>query len=68
MSLADIDGYRVYYGTTEGNYTNRIDITDGTSEGTVLRGLPSGTNYIVVTTYDSAGRESEYSEVVIKII
>ncbi len=68
ISLADIDGYRVYYGATKGNYTNRTDVTDGTAEGAVLRGLPPGTIYIVVTTYDTAGRESAYSDVVIRKI
>ena len=66
FSLADIGGYRVYYGATEGNYPNRIDVTDGAAVGTVLRDLPPGTNYFVVTTYDTAGRESGYSDVIIK--
>jgi hypothetical protein len=68
ISLADIDGYRVYYGATEGNYTNRIDVNDGTAEEIALRGLTPGTIYIVVTTYDTAGRESAYSDVVIRKI
>ena len=68
ISLADIGGYRVYYGATEGSYQNRIDVTDGTAVGTVLRDLPPGTNYFVVTTYDTAGRESEYSDVGVKTI
>ena len=68
ISLANIDGYRVYYGTTEGNYTHRIDVTDSTVEGVVVRDLPAGTNYFVVTTYDTDGRESAYSGVVIKTI
>ena len=68
LSLADIGGYRVYYGTTEGDYPNRIDVTDGTAVGTVLTDLPPGTYYFVVTTQDTAGRESEYSDVLIKTI
>jgi hypothetical protein len=68
LSLADIGGYRIYYGTVEGNYTNRIDVTDGTAVGTTLRDLPPGTHYFVVTIYDSAGRESAYSDVAIKTI
>ena len=68
ISLANIDGYRVYYGTAEGNYTNRIDVTDSSVEGVVVRDLPAGTNYFVVTTYDTDGRESAYSGVVIKTI
>ena len=68
ISLADIGGYRVYYGATEGSYPNRIGVTDGTAVGTVLRDLPPGTNYFVVTAYDTAGRESEYSDVGFKTI
>ena len=68
MSLAEIGGYRVYYGTTEGNYPNRIDIADGSAEGVTLTDLPPGGYYFVVTTYDTYGRESEYSSVVSKTI
>ena len=68
FSLADIGGYRVYYGETEGDYPNSIDVPDGTAVGTVLKDLPPGANYFVVTTYDTAGRESEYSDVVIKMM
>lgn len=68
LSLADIDGYRVYYGTSAGNYTNSIDVTDGTAVQVTLTNLPLGTYYIVVTTYDVGGRESAYSPVVIRNI
>lgn len=68
FSLADTGGFRVYYGTSEGNYPNRIDVTDGTAVGIVLRDLPPATYYFVVTTYDTAGRESEYSDVGVKTI
>lgn len=68
LSLAEIGGYRIYYGTSEGDYPNRIDVNDGTAVESSLNGLPSGTYYIVVTTYDVAGRESEFSPVVIRTI
>lgn len=68
LSLAEIGGYRIYYGTSEGDYPNRVDVNDGTAVESSLNGLPSGTYYIVVTTYDVAGRESEFSPVVIKTI
>ncbi len=68
LSLADIGGYRVYYGASEGDYTNSIDVNDGTAEQVTLTELPLGTYYFVVTTYDVAGRESVYSSVVIKTI
>jgi hypothetical protein len=68
LSLAEIGGYRVYYGNSEGDYPNRVDVNDGTAVESTLNDLASGTYYIVVTTYDVAGRESEFSPVVIKTI
>jgi hypothetical protein len=68
LSLSEIGGYRVYYGTTEGDYPNRIDIADGSADQLTLTDLPPGTYYFVVTTYDTAGRESEYSSGVVKPI
>lgn len=68
LSLAEIGGYRVYYGNSEGDYPSRIDVNDGTAVESTLNDLPSGTYYIVVTTYDVAGRESEFSPVLIKTI
>ena len=64
LSPAEIGGYRVYYGTEEGIYPNRIDVADGTALQVVVTDLPPGTFYFVVTTYDNIGRESEYSPVV----
>ena len=68
LSLAEIGGYRVYYGTIEGDYPNRIDIADGSADQVTLTDLPPGTYYFVVTTYDMGGRESEYSSEVVKTI
>ena len=64
LSLADIGGYRVYYGTTEGDYPNHIDVNDGSAVEVTLNNLPLGSYYIVVTTYDVTGRESEFSPAV----
>jgi hypothetical protein len=68
ISLADIAGYRVYYGLSEGDYPNRVDIQDGTAEQVTLSSLPAGTYYFVMTTYDLAGRESAFSPAVEKTI
>jgi hypothetical protein len=64
ISMSEIAGYKIYYGTTQGEYTSSIDIADGSAEGYKITGLPSGTYYIVVTTYDTDGRESGYSQAV----
>jgi hypothetical protein len=68
LSLADIEGYRIYYGTSAGNYPNSVDINDGTAVQLTLNNLPVGTYHLVMTTYDVAGRESVFSPEVIKTI
>ena len=58
MSLAEIDGYRIYYGTSRGNYTNQVNITNGAATSRTVNNLNQDTYYLVMTTYDNAGRES----------
>ncbi len=56
----DVAGYKVYYGTSSGNYENAVDI--GNSTEYLLSGLSKGqTYYIVVTAYDTASNESGFS-------
>ncbi len=60
----DLAGYRVYYGHTSGNYSNKVDVGNQTSYE--FTGLVSGqTYYIVTTSYDSAGNESPFSNEVV---
>ena len=66
LSLADIDGYRIFYGDSAGNYPNRLEVSDGTATSAIITDLPVGTYYIVMTTYDVSGRESAYSTMVAK--
>ena len=68
LSLSAIAGYKVYYGTTQGQYPNSATINDGTAAGYTFTGLPAGTYHFVVTTIDTEGRESQYSSVVTIII
>jgi len=68
LSLADIEGYRIYYGSSAGDYPNSVDIDDGTAVQLTLSNLPLGTYHLVMTTYDVAGRESAFSPEIIKTI
>ena len=68
LSLADIDGYRIYYGTSANNYPNQLEVSDGTAQSATITDLPVGTYYIVMTTYDVIGLESAYSSMVTKTI
>lgn len=61
LSLSDINGYHIYYGVSAGNYPNRVDVADGTAQAVTLSSMPTGTYYVVMTTYDVNGLESGYS-------
>ncbi len=68
ISLSEIAGYHVYYGKTQGQYSNNISINDGTTTGYTLANLPTGTYYFVLTTLDTEGRESQFSPEVVIVI
>ena len=68
LPLSEIAGYRIYYGTEAGNYQNQFEINDGSADQAEIVNVPSGAYYLVMTTIDTAGRESSYSsEVVVTI-
>ena len=68
LSLSAIAGYKIYYGTTPGQYPNSVTINNGSATGYTLNNLSSATYYLVVTTIDTSGRESQYStEITISI-
>lgn len=68
LPIDQIDGYKVYYGTTTGNYTNTVDVAGGATTSITISGLAVGTYYIVMTTVDTAGKESAYSSEVVKTV
>ncbi len=61
ISMAEIAGYRVYYGDVQGEYSQKLYIDDAYSDGISLN-VPSGTYYVVITAIDVDGRESAYSD------
>jgi methyl coenzyme M reductase alpha subunit len=67
LSLADIDGFRILYGTESGNYPNIVDINDGTAQSATVNNITTGTYYAVMTTYDTSGLESGYSAEIVKV-
>jgi hypothetical protein len=57
---SDLQGYRVYYGTSSRNYTTNTDV--GNVSSYTVSGLSTGaTYYFVVTALDSSGNESNFS-------
>jgi len=59
--LNDLDGFRIYYGTTSGNYTQTVTVNDENATSYVISGLTPGTYYFAVTAFDSANNESTHS-------
>jgi hypothetical protein len=66
ITLAEIEGYKVYIGTSAGSYSNIVDITDGSQTSATITGLSGGAYHVAMTTYDNNGIESPYSPEVIK--
>ncbi len=65
LLVSEIAGYNIYYGTATGVYPTTLPmVTPGSSVGTTLTFSP-GTYYLVITTVDTAGRESIYSNEVV---
>jgi len=70
-SSTDTAGYRIYYGTMSGSYTQArgSGINTGSATRFTVTGLQGGrTYYFAVTAYDSAGNESAYSAEVSKTL
>jgi hypothetical protein len=63
LTMGEIAGYTLYYGTTEGDYRNSVDISEANTTSATVSDLPEGTYYFVVTARDITGLESGYSDV-----
>jgi fibronectin type 3 domain-containing protein len=59
-----LEGYRVYYGTSSGDYDVSLDIGNWTS-CTIADLEDDGTYYFAVTAYSTEGEESDFSNEVI---
>jgi hypothetical protein len=65
----DIAGYRIYYGTQDGRYTNSLTIADSANDlmerSYEVGGLSDGITYFfALKAFDQAGQESGYSQTV----
>ena len=59
-SEPDLAGYRIYYGTSSGDYSDWIDVSKATSVR--ITGLSDDTEYfLALTAYDTSGNQSDFS-------
>lgn len=65
-----MQGYRVYFGTQSGQYSQArgSGLNTTTTSYTVNNLIVGRTYYFAVTAYDSAGNESGYSAEVSKVV
>jgi hypothetical protein len=64
--LTDLAGYKVYYGTASGSYSQNINVGNVTAY--TISTLNDGTYYFATTAYDTSGKESGYSDEVSKTV
>jgi hypothetical protein len=57
---SDVAGYKVYYGTASGTYSQNVDVGNATSY-TINNLTPGQTYYFTVAAYNAGGAQSGYS-------
>ena len=64
LSLSELDGYKIYYGTDSDDLKPLVDLNDGSITNYAISELDPGTYYFTITAYDNSGLEGSYSETV----
>ena len=64
--ITALAGFKIYYGTVPGTYTNVVDVGHATNYA--INNLAVGTYYFSVTAYDAVGSESAFSNEVSKSV
>jgi len=66
--LTDLAGYKIYYGTNQGNYSTTIQIDNPGIATYVVENLTPTTYYFVATAFNASGVESAFSGEAIKVV
>jgi hypothetical protein len=67
-TLTNLAGYRVVYGTNAANLTQVVQVPNAGTTVQVVENLTSGTYYFAVKAYNTAGAESDLSNISSKTI
>lgn len=67
-TLEDLAGYKIYYGTTIGNYPNVITLGNASLSTYIVENLAPDEYFFVITSLDDAGNESVYSNMATKTV
>lgn len=63
-ALTNLAGYKIYWGTAQGDYPNTVTIDTPGITSYMIEQLSPGTYYLVMTAFDAAGVESGRSSAV----
>jgi hypothetical protein len=66
--LTNLAGYKVYWGTQQGNYSSSVTLNNPGLTSYVVTNLTPGTWYFTVTSLNSQGVESSFSNAASKTI
>jgi len=64
--LLNLSGYNLYYGQSEGDYSKHVRISNPSVTTYMLENLLPGTYYVVATSFNTDGVESDYSNPAVK--
>ena len=67
-ALTNLSGYRIYWGTTPGNYPNSVTIDNPGLSSYVVENLIPGTYVFVATSINASGMESVHSNSATKVV
>jgi hypothetical protein len=67
-TLTDLAGYKIYWGTTPGNYPNSVTIDNVSVTTYVVDNLTPGTYEFVATSFNNSNVESAYSAPATKVV
>jgi hypothetical protein len=56
--LTDLAGYRIYYGTSSGLYTQSVTVNSASATTYTLANLAAGTYYLTMKSFDTSNIES----------
>ena len=67
-ALTDLAGYRIYYGTSSGTYSQSVTIADPSTTTYTIGNLPANTYFFVLKAFNKSSAESASSPELSKTI
>ena len=67
-TLTDLAGFKIYYGTEQGNYTSIVDVNNPSISSYMIENLLPDTYYVVSTSVNTSGVESIYSNETVRTV